>query len=60
MAWCLAQEMSQVVADIIGYLPVTLYGYEVQQLEAELTLHLQISPLLVTRNRKVVVDNCLL
>lgn len=51
MAWCWEQGiLAQVLADNIGYLPANLYGFEVQQVEAELTSHLGASPLLVTRN----------
>ena len=51
MAWCWEQGiLAQVLADIIGYLPAKLHGFEVQQVEAELTLHLGVSPLLVTGN----------
>ena len=51
MAWCWEQgSLAQVLADIIGYLAANLYGFEVQQVEAELTLHLGVSPLLVTGN----------
>lgn len=51
MAWCWQQGiLAQVLAGIIRDLPANLYGFGVQQAEAELTLHLGVSPLLVTRN----------
>lgn len=50
-AWCWQQGiLAQVLAGIIRDLPANLYGFGVQQAEAEPTLHLGVSPLLVTRN----------
>lgn len=48
-----AGDLAQVVADILWYVPANRYGLEVQEAEAELSLHLGISPMLVTGNGDV-------